>query len=134
MWEACIKEPGLIAGDTVEERLWTLLHSLRVTHRNGRPHCEEVVYNFGSDVRVRAVSMPTRAITVLLGDEEIPFAMLERTNTDNGKDTVPRDVLGALSTVVEYLWDDEREDCCSCEREPATQHIFNSLVIVKKLA
>lgn len=54
-----------------------------------------------------------------------------RDDTDNGKAAVPNDVLEAISTVVRYLWDDERKHCCSCKHEPATQHIFNSLIIVR---
>ena len=93
LWTAYIKDPGPIAGDTPDERLWTLLHSMWVTHRNEASNFDEAIYDFGGNVAVRSVSMPTRVITVLLAEEEIPFVTPRMDEAGAGKADVPSDVL-----------------------------------------
>jgi hypothetical protein len=131
VWDACIKEPGAVAGDSEYERLWTLLHSLRVTWRNENPEFEEVTYDFGGHVAVKAVSMPTRVIAVLMADEEIPFVKPERDNGGIGKAGVAHHVVEAIEAVVEYLWDDEHKHCFGTDCESETGHIFCSLVTIR---
>jgi hypothetical protein len=131
VWNTCVQDPEPVAGDTCDDRLWTLLHSLRVTHRNTKPESDEVAWEVWGHVSVRAVSMPTRVITVLLADEDLPFVTPEREDADNGKKALPRNVLRAIETVIRYLWNDERRACSCAEREPATQHVFNALITVR---
>ena len=131
LWTAYIKDPGPIAGDTPDERLWTLLHTLWVTQRNEAPESNEVVYDFGGDVAVRSVSMPTRVITVLLAEEEIPFVTPCMKEVGAGKTDVPSDVLAAMRTIVDYLWHDEEKHFRESDADCRKQHVFNSLIIVR---
>lgn len=131
VWEACIKEPGLVSGDTQEDRLWTLLHSILVTQKNEAPESDEVTWNIVGNVGVRAVSLPTRLVTVLLADEEIPFVTPCRDEADGGKAGISDDVLAAIETIVDYLWDDEAKDWQAADTECRKRHIFHSLRTVR---
>lgn len=131
VWDACIKEAGPVAGDTEHERLWTLLHALRVTWGNEGPESEEVTYDFGGHMSATAISMPTRVITVLLANEEIPFVTPERDNGGIGKAGVPCHVVEAIQAIVRYLWDDERKHRLEADPKSETGHMFTSLVTIR---
>ena len=131
VWKAYVRDPGPISGDTPDERLWTLLHALWVTHRNENPESDEVSYDFDGSAPLRSISMPTRVITVLKADDEIPFVTPTVTDSDTRSAVMPSVVRTAMERIISYLWDDEekhwRESRGCCE-----QHIFSSIAAVRK--
>lgn len=63
--------------------------------------------------------------------QEVPFVTSREPKSDTRNAVIPREVLSALETIIEYLWDDERNDCRATDPECREGHVFSSLVAVR---
>lgn len=120
VWEELIARPGPVAGSSPDERLWTLLHSLYVSHRSA-PESDEVSCEFGKR-SVRAISAPTRVIGVYLGDEG------PNSGWYKASEIVPAEIATHIEAVLDYLFEGEREHF---ESNGGPGHIFSSLVAIR---
>lgn len=118
VWDELIVGSGRVAGDAPDDRLWTLLHSLSITHRQ-QPESDDVSCEFG-DVPVRAISAPTRVIGVYLG-HQVPGSR----PCCSG---MPGEIASHLEAILDYLWDDERKHS---ETANGSEHIFESLAAIR---
>ena len=62
---------------------------------------------------------------------EVTPVLVKEPKSDRGKAALPNDVLTAIESIIEYLWDDEHKHCLEAENESAKRHIFGSLVTIR---